>query len=516
MSGDSDDVGDAPPDEPAPRLRAHAEQPPRRRGLMAVHRARRAAGPRDPRRHPGRTSCINGAAHLSLTFLTEAPREGMTAGGIFPAIFGMVEMVFLMTLAGVPGRRRDGHLPARVRARAARASRASSASPSPTWRACRRSSSASSAWASSSSSWARASTRPSSAGEKVYGQPALVWAALTLAVLTLPVVIVATEEALRAVPRELREASLALGATKFQTVLQRGACPQAQRRHPHRHDPGRRRAARARSRPSCSPAPPTSCRDLPEAPVVAVHVAELPRLRARHAVARRRRDASRILYATVLVLLALTFVLNIAAILVRARVRRRASRPWLMADDMTHRRRRNRSPPLQAHRPRPLRLLRREEGRRARDAWTSREKHGHRAHRPVGLRQVDLPPLPQPHARAHPRRAHRRARCCSTATHIYGRASTRSTVRRRVGMVFQKLEPVPDHVDPRERARPACASAASTTARAREARRAGAAAGGAVGRGEGPPRPTARSASRAASSSASASRARSRSSPRCC
>ena len=40
-----------------------------------------------------------------------------------------------------------------------------------------------------------------------------------MAVLTLPVVIVATEEALRAVPRELREASLALGATKFQTVM---------------------------------------------------------------------------------------------------------------------------------------------------------------------------------------------------------------------------------------------------------------------------------------------------------
>ncbi len=35
----------------------------------------------------------------------------------------------------------------------------------------------------------------------------------------MPVVIVATEEALRAVPRELREASFALGATKFQTVI---------------------------------------------------------------------------------------------------------------------------------------------------------------------------------------------------------------------------------------------------------------------------------------------------------
>jgi phosphate transport system permease protein len=54
--------------------------------------------------------------------------------------------------------------------------------------------------------------------EPVWGKPALIWAALTLAVLTLPVVIVATEEALRAIPPGLREASLALGATKLETV----------------------------------------------------------------------------------------------------------------------------------------------------------------------------------------------------------------------------------------------------------------------------------------------------------
>jgi len=40
-----------------------------------------------------------------------------------------------------------------------------------------------------------------------------------MALLTLPVVIVSVEEALRAVPMELREGSLALGATKFQTVV---------------------------------------------------------------------------------------------------------------------------------------------------------------------------------------------------------------------------------------------------------------------------------------------------------
>jgi phosphate transport system permease protein len=45
------------------------------------------------------------------------------------------------------------------------------------------------------------------------------WASLTLALLTVPVVIVASEEALAAVPRSMREASLAMGATKFQTIL---------------------------------------------------------------------------------------------------------------------------------------------------------------------------------------------------------------------------------------------------------------------------------------------------------
>jgi phosphate transport system permease protein len=54
--------------------------------------------------------------------------------------------------------------------------------------------------------------------EPVWGKPAIIWAALTLAILTLPVVIVATEEALKAIPPGLREASLALGATKLETV----------------------------------------------------------------------------------------------------------------------------------------------------------------------------------------------------------------------------------------------------------------------------------------------------------
>lgn len=46
----------------------------------------------------------------------------------------------------------------------------------------------------------------------------ILWASLTLALLTVPVVIVATEEGLSAVPRDFREGSVGLGATKFETI----------------------------------------------------------------------------------------------------------------------------------------------------------------------------------------------------------------------------------------------------------------------------------------------------------
>lgn len=51
-----------------------------------------------------------------------------------------------------------------------------------------------------------------------FGTGGILWASLTLALLTVPVVIVATEEGLAAVPRNIREGSLALGATKFETT----------------------------------------------------------------------------------------------------------------------------------------------------------------------------------------------------------------------------------------------------------------------------------------------------------
>jgi len=51
-----------------------------------------------------------------------------------------------------------------------------------------------------------------------FGTPGLLWASLTLALLTLPVVIVATEEGLSRIPNSLRQGSLALGATQAETL----------------------------------------------------------------------------------------------------------------------------------------------------------------------------------------------------------------------------------------------------------------------------------------------------------
>ncbi|MBL4584294.1 MAG: phosphate ABC transporter permease PstA [Pseudomonadales bacterium] len=50
------------------------------------------------------------------------------------------------------------------------------------------------------------------------GTPGIMWAALTLAIMTVPVVIVSTEEGLTRIPRSIREGSLALGATRFETL----------------------------------------------------------------------------------------------------------------------------------------------------------------------------------------------------------------------------------------------------------------------------------------------------------
>ncbi|EIC30942.1 MULTISPECIES: phosphate ABC transporter permease PstA [Methylomicrobium] len=59
---------------------------------------------------------------------------------------------------------------------------------------------------------------PEASPAPVFGTPGLMWASITLALLTLPVVIVSTEEGLARIPKSIREGSLALGATKFETL----------------------------------------------------------------------------------------------------------------------------------------------------------------------------------------------------------------------------------------------------------------------------------------------------------
>ncbi|MEO8425715.1 MAG: phosphate ABC transporter permease PstA [Verrucomicrobiota bacterium] len=160
---------------------------------------------------------------------------------------------------------------------------------------------------------------PASAGP-VWGQPALIWASLTLATMTLPVVIVATEESLKAIPVGLREASLALGATKLETIIQI-VLPQAL---PGILTGGILAVSRAAGEvaPILFTGAAYYMADMPKSLTVqfmdlGYHVFVL-------STQSPNIDQTRpILFATVLVLLVLTFALNIVAILVRANMRKK-------------------------------------------------------------------------------------------------------------------------------------------------------------------------------------------------
>jgi phosphate transport system permease protein len=152
-------------------------------------------------------------------FIFDDPRESNTEGGVFPAIFGTIMMVLLMSIFTVPfgvlaalylrEYAKQGPLVRTVRIAVNNLAGVPSivfgvfglgffiyfvggtidqlffpeVLPTPTW-----------------------------------GTGGILWASLTLALLTMPVVIVATEEALTQIPRGMREAALALGATKWQVV----------------------------------------------------------------------------------------------------------------------------------------------------------------------------------------------------------------------------------------------------------------------------------------------------------
>ena len=263
-----------------------------------------------------------GIGRLSWEFLTAAPSDGMTGGGIFPAIYGTVVMTLLMTVAVMPvGVATAVYLheyapPGSRLAELVRVAVTNLAGvPSIVFGLF--------GLGFFIQFVGRGMDRLlSEPGTLHYGQPALIWAALTLAVLTLPVVIVSTEEALRAVPREWRDASLALGATKSQT-LARIILPSAV--------PGILTGAIlavARGAGEVAPILFTGVAyflpDLPGSVFsqfmhLGYHVYVL-------ATQSTDVEASKpLLYATVLVLLSLTFLLNLVAIVLRIRTRRAAA-----------------------------------------------------------------------------------------------------------------------------------------------------------------------------------------------
>lgn len=158
-----------------------------------------------------------GIGGLTWEFLTRAPEAGMTEGGIFPAIFGTVFLVMLMTVAVIPvGVATAIYMRhyARPDSRIARLVRVAvnnlAGVPSIVFGLF--------GLGFFIQFVGKGIDNMFHGGTLAYGQPAIIWAALTLAVLTLPVVIVATEEAMRAIPRDFLEASYALGATRWQTI----------------------------------------------------------------------------------------------------------------------------------------------------------------------------------------------------------------------------------------------------------------------------------------------------------
>ncbi|MEY4964349.1 MAG: phosphate transporter permease PstA [Bacteroidota bacterium] len=158
-----------------------------------------------------------GRAQFSWEFISSFPTDGMTKGGIFPALIGTFILVIVMSIVAVP----FGTITAIYLTEYAKEN-------------------------SKIATAVRFSIRtlavvPSiifglfglgffiqfvgsgadtvfNGGQLRWGQPNLLWASLTMSLLTLPVIIVSVEEALKTIPRELREASLALGATKWQTI----------------------------------------------------------------------------------------------------------------------------------------------------------------------------------------------------------------------------------------------------------------------------------------------------------
>ena len=152
--------------------------------------------------------------------LLDEPRESNTEGGLFPAIFGTIMLVFLMSLLSFPlgviggvylrEYAKEGPVVRLVRI----AVNNLAGIPSIVYGVF-----GLGFFVYGVGGTIDALFFPERLPTPTFGTGGILWAGLTLGILTVPVVIVATEEAFGAIPRGVREASLALGATKLQTLL---------------------------------------------------------------------------------------------------------------------------------------------------------------------------------------------------------------------------------------------------------------------------------------------------------
>jgi phosphate transport system permease protein len=153
-------------------------------------------------------------------FVTGDPREANTEGGVFPAMFGTVMMVVLMSLVVAP----FGVLAAFYLREYAQQGPFVSAVRIAVNNLAGVPSIVFGVFGLGFFVYFVGGTIdrvffPEALPTPTFGTGGILWASLTLALLTVPVVIVATEEGLAAIPRSLREGSLALGATKLETTV---------------------------------------------------------------------------------------------------------------------------------------------------------------------------------------------------------------------------------------------------------------------------------------------------------
>lgn len=152
-------------------------------------------------------------------FISDEPKQANTAGGVFPALFGTILMVFLMTLIVTPfgvlaAVYLSEYAPSGALTTALRIGVSNMAGvPSIVYGVFGLGFFVY-AIGGSIDTLFYSDDLPS----PTFGAPGLFWASLTMALLTLPVVVVATEEGLQRVPRGIRSSSYALGATKIETI----------------------------------------------------------------------------------------------------------------------------------------------------------------------------------------------------------------------------------------------------------------------------------------------------------